>query len=88
MSTNPFRSLFPLLVTNPKLVYFDNAATSLKPKKVIDELTSFYNDNGMSNKSFQNTLLLDETRKKPLNFLILRLKKLSLPKEQPMRLIC
>ncbi|MFB0638370.1 aminotransferase class V-fold PLP-dependent enzyme [Candidatus Phytoplasma solani] len=69
MSTNPFRSLFPLLVTNPKLVYFDNAATSLKPKKVIDELTSFYNDNGMSNKSFQNTLLLDETRKKTAKFL-------------------
>ncbi|WP_349401724.1 cysteine desulfurase [Candidatus Phytoplasma solani] len=74
MLKKSFRSLFPILTTNPKLVYFDSAATSLKPKKVIDELISFYHNNGMSNKSFaflssQTTLLLNETREKTAFFL-------------------
>ncbi|AGL90263.1 aminotransferase class V-fold PLP-dependent enzyme [Candidatus Phytoplasma australiense] len=71
---NPLRSLFPIFKANPKLVYFDSAATSLKPKKVIDELTSFYYNNGMANKSFaflssQTNLLINETRKKTAFFL-------------------
>ncbi|GLH60517.1 aminotransferase class V-fold PLP-dependent enzyme [Paulownia witches'-broom phytoplasma] len=74
MQNNPFRCLFPIFKTNPKIVYFDNAATSLKPQKVIDELTRFYNTNGLNTKSFgvlshQNTLLMNETRIKTANFI-------------------
>ena len=40
------RKDFPILhqdVNGHKLVYFDNAATSQKPKSVIDSLTGYYN---------------------------------------------
>lgn len=33
---------FPLLVNHPKLIYFDNAATTFKPKSVIDAVTNYY----------------------------------------------
>lgn len=36
------RKDFPLLQNHPELVYFDNAATSLKPQCVIDAVTDFY----------------------------------------------
>ncbi len=36
------RDDFPMLSNNPDLIYFDSAATSLKPKCVIDAVTDFY----------------------------------------------
>lgn len=33
---------FPFLMNNPDVVYFDSAATSLKPQSVIDQVTYFY----------------------------------------------
>ncbi|MDX8419125.1 cysteine desulfurase [Stecheria sp. CLA-KB-P133] len=33
---------FPMIVNNPDLIYFDNAATSLKPQCVIDAVTDYY----------------------------------------------
>ena len=36
------RSDFPMFANNPDLIYFDSAATSLKPQCVIDAVTSFY----------------------------------------------
>ena len=33
---------FPMLTNHPELIYFDSAATSLKPQCVIDAVTSFY----------------------------------------------
>ncbi len=36
------KSSFPLLVSQPKLVYFDSAATTQKPQEVIDALQDFY----------------------------------------------
>ena len=36
------RSDFPFIENNKELIYFDNAATTQKPKCVLDEITSFY----------------------------------------------
>lgn len=36
------RKDFPLLVENPNLIYFDNAATTLKPKGVVDAVIDYY----------------------------------------------
>ena len=36
------RSDFSMFANNPDLIYFDSAATSLKPQCVIDAVTSFY----------------------------------------------
>ena len=36
------RNDFPLLRNNPDLIYFDSAATSLKPQCVIDAVDEFY----------------------------------------------
>lgn len=37
---------FPIFQKNPELVYADSAASSLKPRKVIDAITDFYQTNG------------------------------------------
>jgi len=45
MSALPVRSQFPILnrrVNNKPLVYFDNAATMQKPKRVIDAISDYY----------------------------------------------
>ena len=45
MKKNKIRSLFPLLnikVNNNPLVYFDNAATTQKPKGVIEQIEKYY----------------------------------------------
>ncbi|MCR4950187.1 MAG: cysteine desulfurase [Solobacterium sp.] len=39
---NEIRKDFPMLVNRSDLVYFDNAATTYKPKQVIDAVTGFY----------------------------------------------
>lgn len=33
---------FPIFKNNPSLVYFDNGATALKPKRVIDKILEYY----------------------------------------------
>ncbi|MDV3157300.1 MAG: aminotransferase class V-fold PLP-dependent enzyme [Candidatus Phytoplasma australasiaticum] len=43
---NQFRKYFPIFENNPDLIYFDSAATTLKPRIVIEELQNFYNNNG------------------------------------------
>ncbi|NCB33220.1 MAG: aminotransferase class V-fold PLP-dependent enzyme, partial [Erysipelotrichia bacterium] len=39
------RKDFPMIRSNPDLVYFDNAATTFKPQTVIDAVTEFYTMN-------------------------------------------
>ena len=38
------RQDFPMIVNHPELIYFDNGATTYKPKHVIDAVNSFYTD--------------------------------------------
>ncbi len=40
--TGKWKSDFPIFNHHPNLVYLDNAATTQKPKSVIDSLTNFY----------------------------------------------
>lgn len=46
MDNQEIRNDFPMLIKHPHFIYFDNAATTQKPKSVIDALTNYYeNDN-------------------------------------------
>lgn len=66
---NKIRKDFPMLVNHPELIYFDNGATSLKPKCVIDAVNDFYMHHtsnvhrGDYTIAAQNDALYDETRK-------------------------
>jgi len=42
MTRNPRRSDFPLLANNPSLFYLDSAATSQKPRAVLDAMRAYY----------------------------------------------
>lgn len=42
MSFRDEKHQFPIFTTHPELVYFDSAATSLKPKTVIDKERAYY----------------------------------------------
>ena len=49
MDINKIRKDFAMLSSNKKmqghdLVYFDNAATSLKPKSVLDSIAKYYEE--------------------------------------------
>ena len=44
MISEKIREDFPLLKKHPGLIYFDNAATSLKPQQVIDEVSRYYSE--------------------------------------------
>lgn len=66
---NEIRKDFPMLANHPELIYFDNGATSLKPKCVIDAVNDFYMHHtsnvhrGDYAIAAQNDALYDETRK-------------------------
>jgi len=42
MDIGKIRNDFPVLQKHPKLIYFDNACTTLKPKPVIDAIAGYY----------------------------------------------
>ena len=42
MNRNPRRADFPLLAANPELYYLDSAATSQKPRVVLDAMREYY----------------------------------------------
>ena len=69
---------FPILnrkINDNKLIYFDNAATSQKPKVVIDTLSNFYSNNnanihrGVHTLSMEATYLYDESKEKIAEFI-------------------
>tara|TARA_B100001146_G_scaffold131104_1_gene115161 strand:+ start:1025 stop:2260 length:1236 start_codon:yes stop_codon:yes gene_type:complete len=69
---------FPILnrkINDNKLIYFDNAATSQKPKVVIDTLSNFYSNNnanihrGVHTLSMESTYLYDEAKEKIAEFI-------------------
>lgn len=69
------RSDFPFLKNNPGLAYFDNAATSLKPQLVIDEVVHYYEDLGANihrgdyTKSLETSDLFDHARDNVADFI-------------------
>lgn len=72
------RDMFPVLhqeVNGKPLIYFDNAATSQKPKSVIDALTGYYegyNSNihrGIHTLAEKATTAFEETRKRAQQFI-------------------
>lgn len=70
-----FKNDFPIFTNRPKLIYLDSAATTQKPKTVIDAVTNFYtkyNSNvhrGVYDLSFEATEIYESTRKKIANFI-------------------
>ncbi len=76
--TRRVREDFPILKARPggkPLIYLDNAATSQKPRQVIDALTNFYstvNSNvhrGVYGLSIEATKLYEETRRSVARFI-------------------
>lgn len=69
------RKDFPFLSNNPNLAYFDNAATSLKPQIVIDEVVNYYENLGANihrgdyKKSLETSDLYDQAREKTAEFI-------------------
>jgi len=66
---------FPLFKNYPELVYLDSAATSQKPKAVIDAVSDFYTKHnanihrGMYDLSQEATDMFEDTRRKVANFI-------------------
>ena len=62
------RDQFPIFAAHPSLVYLDSAATSQKPRRVIDRLTRFYAEEnanihrGVYALSAESTAMFDEAR--------------------------
>ena len=69
------RSEFPVLVNNPHISYLDSAASSLKPKCVIDKMDYYYNKlgcnvhRGVYSLSYEATDLYEEARLNIAKFL-------------------
>ena len=69
------REDFPVLNDNPNLAYLDNAASTLKPKCVIDEVDNYYNKMGVNvhrgvyKLSYLATDAYEEARSKVANFI-------------------
>ncbi len=75
LDINKLRDEFPVLKDNPNLHYLDNAASSLKPKCVINKLDYYYNKLGVNvhrgvyNLSYEATDMYEEAREKIAKFL-------------------
>ena len=72
---NEYKKDFPLYLNNPDIVYLDNAASSLKSKKVIEALDHYYNELGVNvhrgvyELSYQATNLYEEARQTVADFI-------------------
>lgn len=69
------RDDFPVLKKNPNLVYLDSAASSIKPKCVIDAIDYYYNNlsvnvnRGVYSLSYQATDMYEDTRRRVAKFI-------------------
>lgn len=74
MNIKRLRSFFPAL-SDGKKIYFDNAATSLTPKPVIDEVVSYYEKFGVNagrgayKLAFELSMKLEEARENVASFI-------------------
>ena len=79
------REDFPVLKNNPDLAYLDNAASTLKPTCVINEVDDYYNKLGVNvhrgvyQLSYLATDAYEEARNKVANFLSLQSRRNSKP---------
>ncbi len=70
-----YRNDFPIFENNDKIHYLDNAATSQKPKVVLDALIHYYsNTNGNAGRgshdlAIKSEILIEEARKKVKDFI-------------------
>lgn len=70
-----YRDEFPVLLNNPGICYLDSAASSLKPKCVIDKMDYYYNKlgcnvhRGVYELSYEATDLYEEARQTVADFL-------------------
>ena len=75
MHYNNLKQYFPIYDKNPDLAYLDSAASSLKPKVVIDEIDNYYNNLGVNvhrgvyDLSYRATDLYEEARTKIASFI-------------------
>lgn len=78
LDVNKIRNDFPILkrtVNNKPLVYFDNGATTQKPKAVIDCIVKYYSEQnanihrGVHALSREATILFEEARKEVADFI-------------------
>ena len=75
MDISRIREDFPFLKNNKDIVYLDNAATSQKPKSVIESQNEYYTyfnanaNRGIYNLSMKSTGILEDTRKKIAGFI-------------------
>ena len=75
LDVTKIRADFPMFANNPGLIYFDSAATSLKPQCVIDAVTDFYTKHtsnvhrGDYEIAVTNDRLYDGCRKKVAHFI-------------------
>lgn len=75
LNIKEIRKNFPVLNDNPNLSYLDSAASSLKPKCVIDKIDYYYNKLGVNvhrgvyNLSYEATDLYEEARNNVANFI-------------------
>ncbi|MEM6318131.1 MAG: SufS family cysteine desulfurase [Bacteroidota bacterium] len=73
--TKSFRQKFPIFQHHPNLIYLDSAATTQKPKQVIEGITNFYqkeNANihrGIYDLAAQTTKKYENVRQKIANFI-------------------
>ncbi len=60
------REDFTILQQDPNLIYFDNSATTLKPKKVLEKITEYYNQYTANahRGDYDNSLRVDEEYEK------------------------
>jgi cysteine desulfurase / selenocysteine lyase len=74
MNFDKYRNDFKVL-NDKKLIYFDNAASSLKPKQVLESISSYYNDypvnvhRGIYKLSMRASVIFEETREKVSKFI-------------------
>jgi len=59
---NKFRKLFPIFTRQKNLIYLDSAATSLKPKTVIQAINNYYEIYSVNTHSEGNSFLAQEVR--------------------------
>lgn len=75
LNIKEIRKNFPVLNDNPNLSYLDSAASSLKPKCVIDKIDYYYNKLGVNvhrgvyNLSYEATDLYEEARNNIAKFI-------------------